>query len=64
MTWGLFGPIEFRTKRGNRVIFVAGFITLPLSAYSIWRLVSQNEDSKPPLGSTGKSNVIDLNKIE
>jgi hypothetical protein len=36
--WGLFGPIEFKTKRGNRIIFVGGFVTLPLTLYSIYKL--------------------------
>lgn len=36
--WGLFGPIEFKTKRGNRITFVGGFVTLPLTLYSIYKL--------------------------
>lgn len=36
--WGLFGPVEFKTKRGNRITFVGGFVTLPLTLYSIYKL--------------------------
>ena len=38
MPWGLFGPVSFRTRRGTRVTFFAGFITLPLAAVSLWSL--------------------------
>ena len=38
MPFGFFGPIEFRTKRGTRVTFIAGFITLPLTAWSLWQI--------------------------
>ena len=33
--WGLFRPISVKTKRGTRITFVAGFITLPLTAFSL-----------------------------
>lgn len=36
--WGLFGPVEFKTKRGNRITFVGGFVTLPLTLYTIYKL--------------------------
>ncbi len=36
--WGLFGPFSVTTKRGTRITFVAGFITLPLTAISLWSL--------------------------
>lgn len=38
MPFGLFGPIHLRTKRGTRVTFFAGFITLPLTAWSLWQI--------------------------
>lgn len=38
MPWGLFGPISFETRRG-RVTLFAGFITLPLTALSLWQLL-------------------------
>jgi hypothetical protein len=38
MPWGFFGPVEFRTRRGAKVTFVGAFITLPLTAWSLWQL--------------------------
>lgn len=37
--WGVFGPIQVKTKRGTRITFIAGFVTLPLTAFSVWRLL-------------------------
>lgn len=44
MPWGLFGPVHFETKRGTRVTFFAGFITLPLTAWSLWKLFDTGEN--------------------
>ena len=44
MPFGIFGPITIQTKRGIRVTFVAGAITLPLTAWSLYQLFG----SSPP----------------
>ena len=47
--WGVFGPLSFRTRRGTRVTLVAGFITLPLSAISLYSLLHAGaQPSHPP----------------
>lgn len=48
--WGLFGPIQFRTKRGTRVTLVAGFLTIPLTGWSVYTLyeaLRRDETQKP-----------------
>ena len=37
MPFGLFGPVTLRTRRGS-ITFVAGFVTVPLAAFSLWQL--------------------------
>jgi hypothetical protein len=46
MPWGLFGPVHFETRRGTRVTFFAGFITLPLTAWSLWKLLGSGEERR------------------
>ena len=45
--WGLLGPVTFQTRRG-RVTFFAGFVTLPLTAWSVWSLLKAAEPAPPP----------------
>lgn len=47
MPFGLFGPVTFKTKRGTRVTFVAGFITLPLTAWSLYQIFGPSADQPP-----------------
>lgn len=49
--WGLFGPIQFTTKRGNKVTFFGGFVTLPLTVYSLYKLKEALHGSEEPSGS-------------
>jgi hypothetical protein len=61
MPFGLFGPIKFQTKRGTRVTFFAGFITLPLTAWSLYHIFdtsaqrnsNQGHIEKQPTDATG-----------
>jgi hypothetical protein len=48
MPWGLFGPVSFRTRRGTRVTFFAGVITLPLAGLSLWSLTRPPPPEAPP----------------
>ena len=49
MPWGLFGPVSFRTRRGTRVTFFAGVITLPLAGLSLWSLTRPPPpEAQPP----------------
>lgn len=60
--WGLFGPVSVKTKRGTRITFVAGFITLPLTALSLWSLFhggNQQQQQRLPPGSSS-SRELDL----
>ena len=61
--WGLFGPVSVKTKRGTRVTFVAGFITLPLTAISLWSLFhgsdQQQQKRLPPGSSSGELDLSD-----
>lgn len=54
--WGWFGPVSFETKRG-RVTFVAGFITLPLTALSLWQLFKGAPEPRPPPKQLGSAEV-------
>lgn len=58
--WGLFGPVSFKTKRGTRVTFVAGFITLPLTALSLWRLLHVPEPAPRQLPGPPATKELDL----
>ncbi len=61
MVWGIFGPVQFKTKRGTRVTFVAGFITLPLTCYSIYKLLQLKDREHPRIvEEKGGSTSIDL----
>lgn len=56
MPWGLFGPISFQTRRGTRITFVAGFITLPFTAWSLWKIFGTYSGPKEvDQGSADKS---------
>lgn len=58
--FGLFGPVTVvRTKRGTRITFVAGVVTIPLSAYSLYKVFG---GGKPTTGTspTPASPDIDL----
>ena len=58
--WGLLGPVSIRTKRGTRVTFLAGFITIPLTALSLWKLLTPPaEHPKEPQLQPG-SRELDL----
>lgn len=60
MVWGVFGPVQFKTKRGTRVTFVAGFITLPLTCYSIYKLFQLKEQGNPKAVPEENHSSIDL----
>lgn len=50
-------PVSVKTKRGTRITFVAGFITLPLTALSLWSLLhggEQPQHKRLPPGSSSK----------
>lgn len=61
--WGLFGPFSVTTKRGTRITFVAGFITLPLTAISLWSLfhggAQQQQQKQLPAGSRRGQDLSD-----
>lgn len=61
MPWGWLGPIEFRTKRGTRVTFVAGFITLPITALSLYSLLhgKPQQRQEPPRLGAGEVDLSD-----
>jgi hypothetical protein len=49
MPWGFLGPVSVRTRRGTRVTFFAGFVTIPLAAWSFWQLAhSATRPRAPP----------------
>lgn len=61
MVWGIFGPVQFKTKRGTRVTFFAGFVTLPLTCYSIYKLLQSREEENRKVDAGGThSSSIDL----
>ena len=62
MAWGLFGPLTVRTKRGTRLTFVAGFITLPLTALSLYQLFKGPSPPRPPPPPTPRE--LDLSRVE
>lgn len=41
--FGFFGPVTFQTRKGTRVTFVAGLVTIPLTAFSVYQLLSRTE---------------------
>lgn len=47
MPFDLFGPVTFKTKRGTRITFAAGFITLPLTAWSLWHIFGGSAEQPP-----------------
>jgi hypothetical protein len=47
MPFGLFGPVTFKTKRGTKITFIAGFLTLPLTAWSLWQIFGAPRDQPP-----------------
>lgn len=56
MPWGLFGPISYKTRRGSRITFIAGFITLPLTAVSLYQLFRSRPIPEPKeLGSSRRA---------
>lgn len=57
--WCLFGPVSFQSRRDTRVTFVAGFITLPLTAVSLWQLLKPHDrpSSPPQLSSEREINL-------
>lgn len=61
MPFGLFGPVTYRTKNGSRITFVAGFLTVPLTVWSAYKLLhlgdSPGGDGR---SSTAKSTEVDL----
>ena len=57
MPWGLFGPVSLKTKRGTRITFVAGFVTLPLTALSLWSLLRGAPEPRPPQAQLGARGI-------
>ena len=62
--WGLFGPIQFTTKRGTKVTFWGGFVTLPLTIYSLYKLKEalngSEESSDSGLKGIQEDSAVDL----
>ncbi len=54
MPFGLFGPVTFRTKKGNKITFFAGFITFPLTGLSLWALLRSGRPGGDARSGGGK----------
>lgn len=61
--WGIFGPVSVKTKRGTRVTFFAAWLTLPLTAVSLWTLL-HGEPRKPPQQPPRALPDVDLSRVE
>lgn len=62
--WGIFGPVSVKTKRGSRVTFFAAWLTLPLTAVSLWTLL-HGEPRKPAQQQQQRSlPELDLSRVD
>ena len=63
--FGLFGPVTFQTRRGTRITFFAGLLTIPLTAYSVYHLYnSLPRDEKRERTGSGHASSADPTTID